>query len=715
MTKQTLSFQAEVARLLHLVTHSLYSNKEIFLRELISNASDACDKLRFEALNDSALYEGGGSELEVRIGYDKDAKTLTITDTGIGMSEQEAIENLGTIAKSGTRNFLDRLGHEQKASASEQGQLIGQFGVGFYSGFIVADKITVESRRAGLPPEQGVRWVSGGSGDFEVETITRAERGTSVILHLRDDASDYLNRWKLKSIINKYSEHISLPIRMRKEEWKEGENDQGGEMVLTDEWETVNQASALWSRPKKDISQEQYEEFYKQISHDTEAPLAYSHNKVEGATEYTQLLYVPAKAPFDLWNRDKAAGVKLYVKRVFIMDDAEALLPSYLRFIKGVVDSADLPLNVSRELLQESRDVKAIREGNTRRVLSMLEDLAKKEKAGVEKASPATADNDKKDAGSGQQAKIDIGSGESTPAPEPTAATSSEGDPKAEATTPAAEAAAEFAEHHDETEGAKEAVEAGKYAAFYAEFGAVLKEGLGEDFASRDRIAKLLRFASTTTDTASVSLAEYKSRMKEGQDAIYYITAESLAAARNSPQLEVFRKKGIEVLLMSDRVDEWALNYLTEFDGTPLQSVAKGAVDLGKLQDETEKKAAEEAAENLKPLLEKLKAALKDKAEDVRVTTRLVDSPACLVAKDHGISNQLARMLKASGQKVPETRPVLEVNPEHPLIKKLIGADGAAKHFEDLAHVVFDQALLAEGGLPDDPAAYVRRVNALLV
>ena len=634
MSKQTLSFQAEVAQLLHLVTHSLYSNKEIFLRELISNASDACDKLRFEALNNSALYEDAPN-LDVRVSYDKGARTLTIADNGIGLSEQEAIDNLGTIAKSGTREFMGKLSGDQKADA----QLIGQFGVGFYSGFIVADRITVESRRADAPAAEGVRWVSSGSGDFEVEAIDRPQRGTSVTLHLRDDAEDYLNTWKLKDVIGKYSDHIALPILMRKEEWKEGEEGKGGEMVLTEEWETVNQASALWTRPKKDITEEQYAEFYKAISHDFEAPLAWAHNRVEGSSEYTQLLFIPGKAPFDLWNRDKKAGVKLYVKRVFIMDDAEALMPTYLRFVKGVIDSADLPLNVSRELLQESRDVKAIRDGSTKRVLSMLEDLARQEKEG-------------------------------------------------------------------ETDEAK-----AKYGKFYGEFGAVLKEGLGEDFANRERLAKLLRFASTTSDTVSVSLADYKARMKEGQDAIYYITADTLAAAKNSPQLEVFRKKGIEVLLMTDRVDEWALSHLSEFDGTALQSVAKGAVDLGKLQDEAEKKAAEEAAEAFKPLLAKLKEALKDKAEDVRITTRLVDSPACLVVQDQGMSLQLARMLKAAGQAAPEVKPVLEVNADHALVKKL---DGSV-HFNDLAHILFDQALLAEGGLPDDPAAYVRRVNALLV
>ncbi len=702
-TKTKHSFQAEVARLLHLVTHSLYSNKEIFLRELISNASDACDKLRFEAIDQPALYEEAPS-LEVRVSFDKAAKTITITDNGIGLSEQEAIDHLGTIAKSGTRDFMSKLSGDQKADATEQGQLIGQFGVGFYSGFIVADKITVESRRAGLPPEQGVRWVSAGAGDFEVDTLVRPTRGTSVTLHLRDDASEYLNLWKLKSIINKYSDHISLPILMEKEEWKEGEaigdgpaaGTQGGGMVKTGEWEPVNQASALWARPKKDVTPEQYIDFYKNLSHDFEAPLAWSHNRVEGSTEYTQLLYIPAKAPMDLWNREKRGGVKLYVKRVFIMDDAEALLPSYLRFVKGVVDSADLPLNVSRELLQESRDVKAIRDGSTKRVLGMLEDLAKKEKT-----APASGEG-----------KVDVGSGESVPAPEPTqtqdgvsdvvektAAGASDGSDA----VPAAEAAAQFAEQPDEDEG--------QYARFYAEFGAVLKEGLGEDFTNRDRIARLLRFASTTSGAVSVSLADYKSRMKDGQDAIYYITADTLAAAKNSPQLEVFKKKGIEVLLMTDRVDEWALNYLHDFDGTPLQSVAKGAVDLGKLQDDAEKKAAKEAAESFKPLLARLKEALKAEAEDVRVTTRLVDSPACLVVQDGGMSTQLARMLKQSGQSLPETKPVLEVNAEHPLVRKL----ETSAHFDDLAHILFDQALLAEGGLPADPAAYVRRVNALLV
>ena len=664
MTKQTLSFQAEVAQLLHLVTHSLYSNKEIFLRELISNASDACDKLRYEAINNTGLYEDAPN-LEVRVSFDKDAKTLTITDNGIGLTQQEAIDNLGTIAKSGTKDFVSKLSGDQKADS----QLIGQFGVGFYSGFIVADKITVESRRAGTPAAEGVRWVSdggaSGGGAFEVETITREKRGTSVTLHLREDAQDYASAWKVKSIINKYSDHISLPILMEKDEWKDGDlidpkdesgGRQPGGMVATGEWETVNKASAIWTRAKKDITQEQYDEFYKNISHDFAEPLAHTHNRVEGSTEYTQLLYIPSKAPMDLYNREKSAGIKLYVKRVFIMDDAEALLPTYLRFVKGVVDSADLPLNVSRELLQESRDVKAIREGCTKRVLGMLEDLAKHDKL-----------------------------------PEPSA-----------------DGVTDVVSAQDKAEAEKSA---GKYTQFYTEFGAVLKEGLGEDFANKDRLAKLLRFASSTTDTVSVSFADYKARVKEGQEAIYYITAETLAAAKNSPQLEVFKKKGIEVLLMTDRVDEWALNFVHDFDGTPLQSVAKGAVDLGKLQDEAEKKAAEEAAETFKPLLAKLKEALKEKAEDVRVTTRLVDSPACLVVKDHGMSTQMARMLKQAGQTAPDVKPVLEVNAEHALVKKLEGS----VHFNDLAHILFDQALLAEGGMPADPAAYVKRVNALLV
>jgi molecular chaperone HtpG len=628
MDKQTLSFQAEVKQILHLVTHSLYSNKEIFLRELISNASDACDKLRFEATLKPELYEGK-TDLEVRVAFDKEAKTITISDNGIGLSAEEAVANLGTIAKSGTREFVSALQGDQKKDA----QLIGQFGVGFYSGFIVADRITVESRRAGVPAEESVRWSSEGAGEFEVENISRAERGTSVILHLREGEEEFLNGWKLRSIISKYSDHISLPILMQKEEWDAEANKQ----VTKDEWLPVNKASALWSRPKSEITKEQYEEFYRQISYDAEAPLAYTHNRVEGRSEYTQLLYIPAKAPFDLWNRDKRGGVKLYVKRVFIMDDAEALMPVYLRFVKGVIDSSDLPLNVSRELLQESRDVKAIREGSTKRVLSMLEGLAESE----------------------------------------------------------------------------DAAEKEKYAAFWKDFGVVLKEGIGEDFANRERLTKLYRFASTHDDagTQSVSLPEYAGRMKEGQEAIYYVTAETLATAKNSPQLEIFKKKGIEVLLLTDRVDEWLLSHLYEHDGHPLQSVAKGAVDLGKLADEAEKKHAEEAATAFKPTLERLKISLKDRAKDVRVTTRLVDSPACLVVEEGDMSGHLARLLKQAGQGAPASQPILEVNAEHPLVKKL----EASERFDDLAGILFDQALLAEGGQLEDPAAYVRRVNALLL
>jgi len=624
MEKQTRSFQAEVQQILHLVTHSLYSNKEIFLRELVSNASDACDKLRFEALNNAGLYEDAPN-LDVRVSFDAEAKTITITDNGIGMSLDEAVANLGTIAKSGTREFMATLEGEQKKDA----QLIGQFGVGFYSGFIVADRITVESRRAGVAAEEGVRWSSAGTGDFEVENIIRATRGTTIVLHLREGEEEFLNGWKLKSVIGKYSDHISLPILMQKEEW----DAEAQKQVMRDEWTPVNKAAALWTRSKSDITAEQYTEFYKQISYDSEAPLAYTHNRVEGRSEYTQLLYVPAKAPFDLWNRDKRGGVKLYVKRVFIMDDAEALLPVYLRFVKGVIDSADLPLNVSRELLQESRDVKAIREGSTKRVLGMLEALADSE---------------------------------------------------------------------DEAERAK-------YAAFWKGFGAVLKEGIGDDHANAERLTKLLRFASTHADEG-VSLTDYVGRMKEGQDTIYVITADNLAAAKSSPQLEIFRKKGIEVLLLIDRVDEWMLSHLYEFEGKNLQSVAKGAVDLGTLQDEAEKQQAEEAATAFKPMLDKLKEALKSRAKDVRITTRLVDSPACLVVEEGDMSGHLARMLKQAGQSAPMVLPTLEVNADHALVKRLEGS----AHFDDLANILFDQAVLAEGGHLEDPAAYVRRVNGLL-
>lgn len=632
---QKHSFQAEVAQLLHLVTHSLYSNPEIFLRELISNASDACDKLRFEGINHPEFYEND-PDLRVRVSLDADNKTITISDNGIGLSEQEAIDNLGTIAKSGTKDFMSKLTGDQKADA----QLIGQFGVGFYSGFIVADKITVESRRAGTDVSEGVRWISGGTGEFEVEQITKQGRGTDIILHLRDDALDYLQSYKVKQIINKYSDHISLPIQMQKEVWQEeeaaeGETSKGGQYVKTDEWEVINSASALWTRNKSEITEEQYVEFYKNLSHDFAAPLAWAHNRVEGSTEYTQLLYIPSKAPHDIFTRESKAGIKLYVKRVFIMDDADNLIPNYLRFVQGVVDSADLPLNVSRELLQESRDVKTIREGNTRRILTILDNLAKSE---------------------------------------------------------------------DEKDQAN-------FKTFYQEFASVLKEGLGEDFSNRERILKLLRYATSNNDEVSTSLADYKARMKDGQKAIYYVTADSLNAAKNSPQLELFKKKGIEVLLMTERVDEWAMNFVNEFDGTPLQNVSKGAVDLGDLQDAEEKKALEEAAAQFKPVVDKLTDSLKDKTKEVRVTTRLVDSPACLVTGEGELSPQLIRMLKDAGQPVPDIKPILEINPEHPLVKKL---DGSAQ-FDDLANVIFDQAVIAEGGLPENPAEYVKRINSLLL
>lgn len=629
------SFQAEVAQLLHLVTHSLYSNPDIFLRELISNASDACDKLRFEGINHPEYYEND-PDLHVRVSFDEANQTLTISDNGIGLTEQEAIDHLGTIAKSGTKDFMSKLTGDQKSDA----QLIGQFGVGFYSGFIVADKITVESRRAGVHADQAVRWVSAGTGEFEVEQIHKDSRGTDIILHLREDALDYLQSHKVKQIINKYSDHISLPIEMQKEVWQqeeavEGEEPKPGQYVKTGEWEAINSASALWTRNKNEVTEEQYVEFYKNLSHDFEAPLAWAHNRVEGSTEYTQLLYVPSKAAANIFTREAKAGIKLYVKRVFIMDDADNLIPNYLRFVQGVVDSADLPLNVSRELLQESRDVKTIREGNARRVLTMLDALAKSE--------------DEKDQD--------------------------------------------------------------KFKTFYREFGSVLKEGLGEDLGNRERILKLLRFSTSNNDAVSTSLQDYKARMPDGQKAIYYVTADSLNAAKNSPQLELFKKKGIEVLLMADRVDEWAMEFVHEFDGTPMQNVAKGAVDLGDLQDAEEKKALEAAAEQFKPVVEKLSDSLKAKTKEVRVTTRLVDSPACLVTGEGELSPQLIRMLQQAGQAVPESKPILEINPEHPLVRKL---ENSAQ-FDDLANVIFDQAVIAEGGLPDDPAEYIKRINSLLL
>jgi molecular chaperone HtpG len=633
MAQETMSFQAEVKQLLHLMIHSLYSNKEIFLRELISNASDAADKLRFEAIENSALYESD-PDLRIRISYDKAARTVTIDDNGIGMSRDEAISNLGTIARSGTKEFFSKLSGDQQKDAA----LIGQFGVGFYSGFIVADKITVETRRAGLPASEGVRWESAGEGDFVVEQIERAQRGSSITLHLRPEEDEFLSTHKLKSIIQKYSDHVALPILMKKEEW----DAEKSEMVTKDEDETVNQASALWTRPKSDITDEQYKQFYQHLSHDHDDPLTWTHNRVEGRSEYTQLLYVPKHAPFDMWNRDHKGGLKLYVKRVFIMDDAEQLVPAYLRFVKGVVDSADLPLNVSREILQESRDVKAIREGVTKRVLSMLEEVASS---------------------------------------------------SAEAT--------------DEAEKAK-------YATFWKEFGQVFKEGIGEDYGNRERIAKLVRFASTHADSSSeqtVALADYVSRMKPEQTKIYYVTADTWQAAKNSPHLEVFRKKGVEVLLLTDRVDEWMLSFLNEFDGKPLQSVARGDLDLGALNDE-EKQAQEKVGEELKPLVESMKAALEGKAKDVRLTFRLTDSPTCLVADDGDMSGYLQRMLKQAGQAAPQMQPILEVNPEHPLVKQLHADDA---NFGDWCHLLFDQAMLAEGGSLEDPASFVKRTNVLLL
>ncbi|MFZ6815676.1 molecular chaperone HtpG [Undibacterium sp. Rencai35W] len=631
--KQTMGFQAEVKQLLQLMIHSLYSNKEIFLRELISNASDAADKLRFEAINNAALFEND-PELKIKVSFDKTARTITIADNGIGMTRDDAIAHLGTIAKSGTKEFFGKLSGDQQKDAA----MIGQFGVGFYSGFIVADKITVESRRAGTAADAGVRWESEGAGDFSVEDITKADRGTSITLHLREGEDDFLSAWKLKSVIRTYSDHISLPILMQKEEWDEEKKEQ----VLKDELETVNQASALWARSKSEVTPEQYEEFYKHISHDYSAPLTHTHNRVEGRSEYTQLLYIPARAPFDMWDRNKRGGIKLYVKRVFIMDDAEQLMPVYLRFVKGVIDSNDLPLNVSREILQESRDIKAIREGSTKRVLGMLEELAN-----------AEGDED-------SQAKKD------------------------------------------------------KYASFWTEFGQVLKEGIGEDAANKERIAKLLRFASThnDSDAQTVSFADYLSRTKEGQEKIYYVTAESYAAAKNSPHLEIFRKKGVEVLLLTDRVDEWMLSFLNDFDGKELVSVAKGDLNLGTLEDEAEKKQHEETETQFKDLVEKMKAALTDKAKDVRVSFRLTDSPACLVADDNELSGNLMRMLKAAGQVAPESKPILEVNPDHPLVQRLKYEE---KKFDDWANILFDQAMLAEGGALADPSSFVKRLNDMLL
>ena len=629
MSAQTLNFQAEVKQLLHLMIHSLYSNREIFLRELVSNASDACDKLRFEALENSGLFESD-AELKIRVAVDKAARTLTVSDNGIGINRDEVVTNLGTIAKSGTKEFFGKLTGDQKKDA----HLIGQFGVGFYSAFIVADKVTVRTRRAGLAAGEGVKWecaMTGDSaGEYTVEPLDKADRGTEITLHLREDQDDLLSSWKLRSIIQKYSDHILQPIVMKKEQWDEEKKEQ----VVTDEEETVNKANALWARSKSDITDEEYTEFYKHVGHDYDDPLAWTHSKVEGRHEYTQLLYVPGHAPFDMWDRQARHGVKLYVRRVFIMDDAEKLMPLYLRFVRGVVDSNDLPLNVSREILQESKDIDTLRAGCTKKVLGLLEDLAENQKD--------------------------------------------------------------------------------KYATFWKEFGQVLKEGVGEDHANKDKIAGLLRFASTHADTTEevVSLADYIGRMKEGQDKIYYVTADSFNAARNSPHLEIFRKKGIEVLLLSNRVDEWVVGNLTEFEGKQLASVAKGGLDLGKLEDEAEKAAVEKETGELKDLLDKMKSSLGDKVKEVRVTHRLTDSPACLVADEHDMGMNLARLMKAAGQSMPISKPILEINPTHPVVLRLKYED---KQFEDWAAVLFDQALLAEGGALDDPASFVKRINQLML
>lgn len=615
--KETLGFQAEVRQLLKLMIHSLYSNKEIFLRELISNASDAADKLRFEALANQDLYEGE-SDLKIRVSFDKDACTITVSDNGIGMSREEVIENIGTIAKSGTREFFESLTGDQARDA----HLIGQFGVGFYSSFIVADNVTVTTRRAGLPLGQGVRWSSTGEGEYTIEMIEKTHRGTDVTLHLRPEEDEFLNAYRLQAIIRKYSDHIALPIVMKADD--------------KDQDETINQASALWARPKNEISKEQYEEFYKHVGHDFEPPLAYVHSVVEGKQEYTLLLYIPANAPFDLWDRDSRHGVKLYVRRVFIMENAEQLMPRYLRFVRGVIDSNDLPLNVSRELLQRNRDVEAIRAGAVKKVLSLLEDLAENQK---------------------------------------------------------------------ET-----------YTKFWKEFGLVLKEGVGEDFVNRERIAKLLRFASThqDTDEQSVSLADYVARMKEGQNKIYYITAESFAAAKNSPHLELLRNKGVEVLLLYDRVDEWLVASLPQFEGKDLQSAAKGELDLSGLADEQDKKEQQEKAAQYKEITEKIKAVLGERVKEVRISQRLTTSPACLIADQGELSANLERMLKAAGQPVPNSKPILEINPNHPLLHK-IKTQESEDRFNDWAHLLFDQSVLSEGGQLENPAEFVQRLNEILL
>ncbi|HUL11811.1 MAG TPA: molecular chaperone HtpG [Methylococcaceae bacterium] len=622
--KVTLGFEAEVKQLLQLMIHSLYSNKEIFLRELISNASDAADKLRFSALSNDALYEGD-SALNIRVEYDKPNRTITVSDNGIGMSREEVQQHIGTIARSGTRHFFESLtGDEAKDS-----QLIGQFGVGFYSSFIVADKVTLETRRAGASAAEGVRWESGGEGDYTLENVAKPERGTKVTLHLREGEDEFLDGWRLRSIIRKFSDHISLPIEMKKEHHDEEKE------AKPEEWETVNSASALWSKSKEDITEEAYNEFYKHVSHDFQEPLVRIHSRVEGTNEYTLLLYVPAHAPFDLWDRETKHGIKLYVRKVFIMDDTEKLMPRYLRFIRGVIDSDSLPLNVSREILQENKLLEKIRSGAVKKVLGLLEDLAK---------------NDSE-----------------------------------------------------------------KYAKFWAEFGQVLKEGPIEDFKNKDRIAKLLRFSSThnDTDTQDVTLDNYIGRMKEGQEKIYYITAESYAAAKNSPHLEIFRKKGIEVLLMHDRVDEWLVGYLTDYEGKHLQSVAKGDLDLGKLENDEEKQEIEKVGKDFEQVVEKIKKTLENKVSDVRLSHRLTDSPACLVTEVYGMSRTMERIMKAAGQHAPASKPIFEINPNHALITRL-KSEGGEQRFDDLTQILFDQAVLSEGGQLEDPADFVHKLNALL-
>jgi molecular chaperone HtpG len=624
--KVTLGFEAEVKQLLQLMIHSLYSNKEIFLRELISNASDAADKLRFSSLSDDALYEGDAN-LKIRIEFNKDLRTISITDNGIGMTRDEVQQNIGTIARSGTRQFFESLTGDQ----AKDSQLIGQFGVGFYSSFIVADRVTLETRKAGLGSEHGVRWESKGEGDYTLENVERGEKGTKVTLHLREGEEEFLDGWRIRSIIRKFSDHISMPIEMLKEHYGEEKEDE--EKVI--EWETVNSASALWTKSKDEVTDESYNEFYKHVSHDFQEPLARIHSRVEGTNEYTLLLYLPSRAPFDLWERETKHGIKLYVRKVFIMDDADKLMPRYLRFIRGVIDSDSLPLNVSREILQENKLLEKIRSGAVKKVLSLFEDLAKN-------------------------------------------------DPE-------------------------------KFTTFWKEFGQVLKEGVIEDFKNKDRIAKLLRFASTHNDddTQNVTLDDYIGRMKDGQEKIYYITAESFAAAKNSPHLEVFRKKGIEVLLLSDRVDEWLVDHLTEFEGKHIQSIAKGDLDLGKLEDEKDKEEIEKVSKDLEPLVERIKKTLGDKVSNVRLSHRLTDSPACLVSEVYGMSRSMQRILKAAGQNAPASKPIFEINPNHALIARLKD-EGDDSRFGDLTQILFDQAVLAEGGQLDDPAAFVQKLNTLL-